>query len=322
MIAIIGILIALLLPAVQAARESSRRGQCMSNLKQSALAVHQFQTAKGTYPPSMMWNNVVSSTLNDWSAWARITPYIEESVLAGYVLPTTNEESTLVNGTLLSTFRISIFVCPSEPNAMMKLDSSNLPNAYPVSYGVNLGTWMIFDPTLNLVPVGSFFPNSALGPKNFTDGLSNTLMSAEVKMWTAYYNKGKIGSTAPTTPSSVCAGGYVGQIGPNLTDNTGHTEWSDGGAWHTGMTSTFTPNTRVICNYSGTVADVDFVSRNENSSKTKKTYAALTSRSYHSGIVNVAMMDGSVHTVADLIDSTVWQAVSTRAGGEVQPLGY
>ena len=322
MIAIIGILIALLLPAVQAARESARRGQCMNNLKQSALAVHQFQLVKGTYPPSMMWNNVVGSTLNDWSVWARVTPYIEESELAGYILPTTAEDTAIVNGMPLATYRIAIYVCPSEPNAMMKLDASNLPNAYPVNYAVNLGIWMIFDPSLNSIPGGSFFPNSALGPKNFTDGLSNTLMSAEVKMWTSYYNKGKLGSIPPATPSSVCVGGYVGQIGPNLTDNTGHTEWADGGCWHTGMTSTFTPNTRVICNYNGTVADVDFVSRNENSSKTKKTYAALTARSYHSGMVNVAMMDGSVHNVADLIDLTVWQAVSTRAGGEVATLAF
>ena len=320
--AVIGVLIGLLLPAVQAARESSRRTQCMSNLKQSALAVQNFQAAKGTYPPSMVWNGVVGSTLNDWSVWARVMPYLEESVLSAYVLPTNIQDQTYVAGVPLSAYRVATFVCPSEPNAMTKLNSDNTPDAYPVNYGVNLGTWMVFNPNLKSIPSGSFYPNSALGPKNFTDGLSNTLMAAEVKMWTPYYNKGKANSTPPSLPSTICSTGFSGQIGPQLTDNTGHTEWADGGAWHTGMTTTFTPNTRVTCNYAGTVVDVDFVSRNENSSKTKNTYAALTARSYHSGMVNVSMMDGSVHNVPDLIDLSVWQAVSTRAGGEVQPLGY
>ena len=321
-IAIIGILIALLLPAVQAARESSRRTQCMNNLKQSALAVQNFQAAKGTYPPSMVWNYVIGTSVNDWSVWARVMPYLEESVLSGYVLPTQIADQTMVNGVPLSAYRVPTFVCPSEPNATVKLTSSGLPDAYPVNYGVNLGTWLVFDADKKKIPPGAFYPNSALAPKNFTDGLSNTLMAAEVKMWTPYYNKGNGSSTIPPTPSTICTIGYTGQIGPDRTDNTGHTEWADGGAWHTGMTTVFTPNTPVICNYAGTVANVDFVSRNENSSATKKTYAALTARSYHSGAVNVAMMDGSVHTVPDAIDLTVWQAVSTRAGDEVQPLGY
>jgi prepilin-type N-terminal cleavage/methylation domain-containing protein len=321
-IAIIGILVSLLLPAVQAIRESSRRTQCVNNLKQSALAVQNFQAAKGTYPPSMVWNYVVGSTQNDWSVWARVMPYLEEAGLSAYVLPTGIQDQTLVNGVLLSAYRIPTYVCPSEPNAIMKLTAGGLPDAYPVNYGVNLGTWLVFDPDQKKIPGGAFFPNSALGPKNFTDGLSNTLMAAEVKMWTPYYNKGNASSTAPSTPSAICSIGYTGQIGPDLTDNTGHTEWADGGSWHTGLTTTFTPNARVICNYAGTVVDVDFVSRNENSSLKKNTYAALTARSFHPGVVNAAMMDGSVHTVPDLIDLTVWQAVSTRAGGEVQPLGF
>ena len=309
MIAIIGLLIGLLLPAVQAARESARRSQCLNNLKQSGLAVQNYQTAKGTYPPSLVWNFVIGTSINDWSAWARVSPYLEESGLAGFILPNKSQEQVIVNGLPFAAYRISNLVCPTEPNAMMKFDSSNLPNAFPVNYGVNLGTYMVFDPNVKTIPVGAFFPNSALSPKNFTDGLSKTLMSAEVKMWTPYYNKGKLGPVMPATTASVCVGGYVGQIGPNLKDNTGHTEWSDGNAWHTGMTTTFTPNTAVICNYQGTVVDVDFFSRNENSSATKKTYAVATARSYHSGLVNVAMMDGSAQTVSDAIDLATWQAL-------------
>jgi prepilin-type N-terminal cleavage/methylation domain-containing protein/prepilin-type processing-associated H-X9-DG protein len=321
-IAIIGILIALLLPAVQAARESSRRSQCANNLKQSALAMLNFQAARKTYPPSVGWNGVLSSNINDWSAWARISPYLEEAGLAGYILPTGSQDLAMVGSIPLSAYRVAAYVCPSEPNDMVKRNADGSPNAYPINYGVNLGPWMVFDPTLATIPPGAFFMNSALGPKHFTDGLSNTLMAAEVKMWTPYYNAGKSKSTPPTLPATICSSGTGGQFGPTLADTTGHTEWADGNCQHTGMTATFTPNTRVLCNVSGTVYDTDYINRKETSSTSKVTYAALTSRSYHSGGVNAALMDGSVRFVSDEIDLTIWRSLSTRAGGEVSSANY
>jgi hypothetical protein len=67
---------------------------------------------------------------------------------------------------------------------------------------------------------------------------------------------------------------------------------------------------------SGIEHDIDYNSRQEGSSTTVKTFAAITSRSHHNGLVGVAMMDGSVSLIADSIALDVWRAMSTRAGGE------
>ena len=63
--------------------------------------------------------------------------------------------------------------------------------------------------------------------------------------------------------------------------------------------------------------DVDWTNQQEGKSATVVTYAAVTARSYHSGVVNTVMMDGSVHAVADSIQLDVWRGMATRAGGEV-----
>jgi hypothetical protein len=67
----------------------------------------------------------------------------------------------------------------------------------------------------------------------------------------------------------------------------------------------------------GATYDVDFISKSESATGTVPTYAAVTARSYHSGIVQAAMMDGSVQTVANTVDLAVWRAIGTRNGGEV-----
>ena len=87
-IAIIGILLALLLPAVQSAREAARRMQCANNLKQVALAMHGYQLSYGVYPPSFaIARNETSSTSpgGNWSAQARILPYLEQKSCRDYL---------------------------------------------------------------------------------------------------------------------------------------------------------------------------------------------------------------------------------------------
>jgi hypothetical protein len=126
-------------------------------------------------------------------------------------------------------------------------------------------------------------------------------------------NPATVGSPVPDTPAAVVA--YGGTFG-----TTGHSEWVDGKVHETCFTATFAPNTNVPYLNSSTTYDVDFISKAESPVATSPpTYAAVTSRSYHPGIVQSAMMDGSVRTVGE-IDDSVWRAMSTRNGGETVDL--
>ena len=97
---------------------------------------------------------------------------------------------------------------------------------------------------------------------------------------------------------------------------TGHTVWPDGRVHHSGFTTTFPPNRNVRYRLSGTEWDIDFSSQQEGKSDRRITYAAITSRSYHVGRVNAALMDGSVRAVTDTIDLELWRALGTRGGAE------
>ncbi|MDA1164264.1 MAG: DUF1559 domain-containing protein [Planctomycetota bacterium] len=101
--------------------------------------------------------------------------------------------------------------------------------------------------------------------------------------------------------------------------NTGHTEWPDGRVHHTGVTVTLTPNTFVRYTTGGVVVDADFNSWQEgrNGIVGSPTYAAITSRSHHTGSVNVLLADGSSRSVIDSIDLSIWRALGTVDGNEV-----
>ena len=79
----------------------------------------------------------------------------------------------------------------------------------------------------------------------------------------------------------------------------------------------FTPNTFVPYDQDGQTFDIDFNSVQEGRSGTQATYAAITARSYHTGLVNVGFADGSTHSIADSIELETWRALGTIAGGEV-----
>jgi prepilin-type processing-associated H-X9-DG protein len=164
---------------------------------------------------------------------------------------------------------------------------------------------------------GAFSPNRGLGSASFTDGLSNTLAVAEVKGYTTRL----AGSPSTLTfapalppPSSPALLAAFPLAAFDATKQT-HVEWVDGKVHETGFTTVFPPNTVVACASGGTTYDVDFVTATEAS--LGDTYAAVTSRSYHSGGVNALLMDGSVHFVGNGIGMTTWRALGTRAGGEV-----
>ncbi|MGD0656177.1 MAG: hypothetical protein ABSA16_17715 [Thermoguttaceae bacterium] len=83
--------------------------------------------------------------------------------------------------------------------------------------------------------------------------------------------------------------------------------------YHTGFTTVFQPNTKITFeNY-----DIDFISSREGRSSTKRTFAAVTSRSYHRGHVNILLLDGAARSVTNDIDLALWRALGTRSSGDI-----
>jgi type II secretory pathway pseudopilin PulG len=310
-IAVIGILIALLLPAVQGARESGRRTQCQNNLKQISVAMNNFAAAHGNFPPSKFGNR-------KWSPHTLILPYLEEQAVYDRIPFKHSSNSVKVPASdRISAIRIPVFQCPSEVNTEAVRDSEDQKKSVPLNYAVNMGTWLVWDPMTKKAGPGVFFPNSGCRPRDITDGLSKTLMIAEVKTLQPHYrNTGTPTSEAmPTSPAEICA-----LSGPEyrlFLPDGGHIKWLEGRAHHTGFTTTFAPNTRVGCVDDFVEYDMDFNSWKEGKKPdTNKTYAAVTARSHHSGLVQVAMMDGAVQVFTDDTDLALWQSLSTRKGGD------
>jgi prepilin-type N-terminal cleavage/methylation domain-containing protein len=321
-IAIVVILMALLLPAIQKVREAAARLKCRNHIRQLALAVHNYETGLGVFPPSMLapMGSTFGTNNGSWSVHGRILPYLELGNAALQVNLEQAWDAQLATG--IPPSRVAVFLCPSEVNDTVRMRNGQ-PYVYPQNYGFNFGVWHVWDPATGAGGDGVFFPNARLTPAAIADGTSNTLMIAEVKAFTPYSRNMTTATQAiaPATTQEVAA--FVGaapdkKLGPTTNDNTGHTEWPDGRVHHSGFTATLAPNSKVIVTINGIEYDADFNSRQEGSSATLATRAAITARSYHaSGIVNVGMMDGSVRSVNDTISLTVWRSLATRAGAEV-----
>jgi prepilin-type processing-associated H-X9-DG protein len=263
--------------------------------------------------------NTFGTNNGSWSVHGRILSYIEQDNAGVRVNLEVAWDAQLATG--VPQTRIPVFICPSDDNDMVRT-KNDLPYVYPHNYGFNFGTWQVWDPVTGAGGDGVFFPNARLRLGHIHDGTSNTLMIAEVKMFTPYARNLTTAapSTSPATAAEVAA---LVLAAPDkkmgaTNDSTGHTEWPDGRVHHSGFTTVLTPNTKVLVTWNGAVYDADFNSRQEGSSATLPTRAAITARSYHSGgFVNVGMMDGSVRPVSPQIDLTTWRALGTRRGGEV-----
>ena len=313
-IAVIGILIALLLPAVQSAREAARRMACQNKLKQLSLAAHNFESARRTLPPA-----IVLADNYRWSAQARILPYLEEGALYEHIDFTQDYHLLDIQGNLhaspdaaldagiLKAERVDVLLCPSEWRDEVRVDGQGRPRDYPLNYGVNRGVWHVYDPARNFSEEGMFTVNRPTRFRDAIDGLSKTLLLSEVRAYNSYYRDNPhADNTRPDTPAQVCS--LSGTL-----KSSGHSEWIDGRVHQSGFTATFPPGTDVECDG---VESMDWVSTREGNSG-GPTFAAVTSRSYHAGdVVNAAMADGSVHTVSGAVDLLVWRAMATRKGGE------
>jgi prepilin-type processing-associated H-X9-DG protein len=281
----------------------------------------------GQYPPSM--NAPVGGTFptsnGSWGVVGRILSYIEQDNAGARVNLEVGYDQPPNSTSGVPQLRIPVFLCPSEVSDTVRVKADGSPHSYPINYGFNFGTWFVYDPATGRGGDGTFFPNARLKPTTISDGLSNTLMIAEVKTFTPYSRN--MTSAPPATPPASAAEVAAlilatpdKKMGPAVNDCTGHTEWPDGAVHHAGFTTVLPPNTRVIVSHNGKDHDADFNSRREGSSATLPTYAAITARSYHpGGVVNVALMDGSVRPVTGNVAPGTWRALGTRTGGEVVP---
>lgn len=305
-IAIIAVLIGLLIPAVQTVRAAAARVQCQNNMKQIGLALHNHQTTLGAFPQTSVYPPGL--TVEPWSAHARLLPYLEQANL--YNAVEFNVSYTVQPN--VTSQRVAPFLCPSEINDKARPDGA--VTFYPITYAFNFGTWHVYDPTTGQGGDGSFSCNLKVKPGDITDGMSNTMALAEVKAYAPYLRDGgnpnATGVPVPTSPATVTA--YGGEF-----KTTGHTEWTDGRVHQTGFTTVFSPNTVVPFASDGMTYDIDFTSSREGKTTNRITYSAVTARSYHSGLVNVLLMDGSVRSISNGINIATWRALGTRAGGEV-----
>jgi len=321
-IAIIAVLIALLLPAVQAAREAARRAQCVNNLKQIGLALHNYHSAINAFPMGSSlnpWN--VPGDADGWSGWsaqALMLPYMEQNAIYNSInFSWACERGGLgskINSTGYNT-KINSFLCPSDGSAGM----SNIN-----SYAGSMGT------TTQQVPqqtTGMFAYQTSYSVAHVKDGTSNTIAFAEALV-------GDFISTALRQGNSTGnANGGGGQAGNKLdvtgmqaqiqTDIVACNGWflapggqagGRGSHWGWGSIGASMLNTAIPPNGGGKLlwgaCRMDCCLNAIHDHYTNST-------SDHNGGVNVAMGDGSVKFIKTSVSWATWWALGTKAGGEV-----
>ena len=310
---IIAVLIGLLLPAVQAAREAARRMQCGNNLKQIALAAHNFQDTNGALPQG------ASPTPSQASALASILPFIEQSGTFNAFNFSRDLTDDRDNFTARNQ-EIGSFLCPSDPSSGSWQDPDS-PLGRPSgvmgrsNYFGNMGIhgWVYEtrsplskDPRL----CGVFSKGSATSLSAVTDGTSHTTLFAEIRRG-AFPRHDALSVTvlspvvwgsagAPTNPNNLSPPTACNNPTTNLINYTG-LQYQRGFLLSALYTHTLPPN------YRGR----DCIRHHTFDQ------GHLASRSHHPGGVNVAMTDGSVRFVGDRIKLEVWKALGTRSGGEL-----
>jgi prepilin-type processing-associated H-X9-DG protein len=343
-IAIIAILIALLLPAVQSAREAARRIQCTNNLKQIGLAMHNYHSANGCFPLGVAQYSIRGSpaTVYHWDSWSghcmmlsqleQTAMYNACNFMLGNNMP--NSYGYYANSTVTGQ-RVAAFLCPSDPNAgtlqilrsadkrMDMLDLSYVGSAGTTTNSPN--NTAPSNPWATMGSTGLFWWYKSYGVQAVTDGTSNTVAFSE-----ALVSNGQLTNTYPGNSMTGIAGAcgaaqqydanqnapavlaglqactVAWQAGKGLNEARG-IFWEVGSLGMT-MFNTIAPPNSKLYNW-GDCRCTGGGYPND------ATFANVNS--LHPGGVNVAMADGSVRFVKDSINQYTWWSMGTRANGEV-----
>jgi len=289
-IAIIGVLIALLLPAVQAAREAARRSQCLNNLKQIGLGMHNYENSHKTLPVGA-WGCC-------WGTWqVAMLPYIEqESMYRQYVHsnkygnPIDNARYGHAANLPVTTQRVAAYTCPSDTPQVHANRSKITAHNYVANYGnTNINQVKQSNVVFGGAPF-SYGGNKNVGPKaikfaELKDGMSNTLMLSEL-------------------------------IQGQNRDLRGFGWWFEGSGFQTFLTpNTSQPDVMQNASYCKNGAPNPPCIGPQTAAR-RSTYAA---RSRHPGGVHAVMCDGSGRFFSDNIALGVWRALGTTRGGEALP---
>ncbi|QEH34029.1 Type II secretion system protein G precursor [Aquisphaera giovannonii] len=345
-IAIIAVLIALLLPAVQSAREAARRAQCINNLKQIGLSLHNYHDQNNSLPPLIqnggvwLWDPAHQDPwpLN-WSA--STLPQLEAMPMYNAINFNWNTVGSPPNQTVLNA-RINSLLCPSD--AVSQPSQGASMRSYHACFGgpAAIGGWNgaitpLTQDSAGLNGLDASQANSNLGAHGFasiTDGLSNTAMvsekligsgpaspvarnSADVKRGYGWkvsvadpLDQGINGGTMALAFAQAC------QAVPGSQQSFGGLNPANGIYWLGGTPSSclmwasynhITPPNSVVC----------IASNDPNSGAWGNVFDSMPATSNHPGGVNVAFADGSVKFVKDTIALQTWWALASRAGGEI-----
>ena len=324
-IAIIAVLIALLLPAVQAAREAARRSQCVNNLKQLGLAIHNYHSSLNCLPPGQLEGNDWA----DWSAHTMMLPYLEQSTIynainfSGFNFGNNPAQPSWVGNTTATFRTINVFLCPSDTD---RQTTANGHNNYCAASGSSPDSCaqkgMMNGPFIGPDPTGN--GNSSRNAQVYTfaqitDGTSNTAAFSEkvIGLFSNALDLRKPSSTvfavnAPALPGipdqyyTACLA--IQPMTGNLETGQGFDgePFGPGCAWSVG----YPPQTRYThvmppngnsCDYGAGGASIR---------------GAHTASSRHSGGVNVMLLDGSVKFIKSTIAVKTWWALGTAFNGE------
>ncbi len=311
-IAIIGVLVGLLLPAIQAARESARRTSCVNNLRQIGVAAHHFHDANGSFPAgaeSKPWPAAPGNawTFYRWSSLAHLAPFLEQANAVNLLdlsvpLYGTNFQVTPANVQAVSVV-IDTFLCPSDLGHVVT------PGFGPTSYAANAGSGA--DGGSPFDADGVFFVNSQIRLGQTADGSSRTALFSESVLGNP---KGTPLGRNPqqdykfTLLTPLTEDGCRTTVQWNVSDNRGFA-WVSGEFRCALYNHAYAPNSDVPdCIGSRLSGGVEFQFT---------AYGWRAARSRHPGGVNVLMADGAVQFVVDDVDRDLWQALSTRSGGEI-----